>query len=154
MSKRNKLEKFADLATFSNVFEYSQRGMNSGKVFDGSKDISIKGYWNKIHFKNQNPIVLELACGRGEYTTALAEKYTKKNIIGLDIKGARIWKGAKYALQNKLKNIAFLRVRIEYIQYFFSKEEVDEIWITFPDPFLREKKKESKIDITRIFKKI
>jgi len=139
MGKRNKLEKFADLLSFSNVYEYSDKGHIDGWVYDGEKDFIIKGQWDDHHFKNEKPIVLELACGRGEYTVQLAEMYPDKNFIGVDVKGARIWKGAKHALEN-LPNAAFLRIRIEHIDHFFEEGEVDEIWITFPDPFLKEKK--------------
>ena len=139
MSRRNKLEKFADLLSFSNVYEYSDKDREEGWIHDGKEDVVIKGNWIKHHFKNENPLVLELACGRGEYTIQLAEMYPDKNFIGVDVKGARIWKGAKYALENLL-NAAFLRIRIEHIHYYFSPKEVDEIWITFPDPFLKDKK--------------
>lgn len=96
----------------------------------------MQGKWCTI-FKNANPIVLELACGKGEYTIALAEKYPQKNFIGLDLKGNRIWKGARYALQNRLANVAFIRTQIGMIANYFSPQEVTEIWITFPDPQLR-----------------
>ena len=140
MAKRNKLEKFSDLSSFGNVLELSEEGFEGGLVFNGIDNVVIKGNWNELYFKNNNPVVLELACGRGEYTCALAQKYPQKNFIGVDIKGARIWKGAKFALNNELNNVAFLRVRIEFIEYYFKHEEVDEIWITFPDPFLKKKK--------------
>jgi len=139
MSKRNKLEKFSDLVSFPNVYEYSEKGFESNLAFNGSKDVKVYGNWKNEHFKNEGPIILELACGRGEYTCALAKMYPKKNFIGIDVKGARIWKGASYALKN-LPNAAFLRIRIEHIAYFFAPEEIEEIWITFPDPFLKEKK--------------
>ena len=140
MAKRNKLEKFSDLSIFCNVLELSEDGFESGKVFTGIENVAIKGNWNELYFNNKNPVILELACGRGEYTCALAQKYPNKNFIGVDIKGARIWKGAKFALKNKLNNVAFLRIRIEFIEYYFKYEEIDEIWITFPDPFLKKKK--------------
>jgi tRNA (guanine-N7-)-methyltransferase len=139
MSKRNKLEKFAELRLFPNVFEYSPSGFNSGLLSNGGEDISLKGRWASEYFHNENPIVLELACGRGEYTCGLAELYPEKNFIGIDVKGARIWKGAKYAFEH-LPNAAFLRIRIEHITSFFDRDEVDEIWITFPDPFLKDRK--------------
>ncbi|MCL4121913.1 UNVERIFIED_CONTAM: hypothetical protein GTU68_030932 [Idotea baltica] len=100
------------------------------------KEIDLKGSWNELHFKNNAPIVLELACGRGEYSLGLAKLYPSKNFIGVDIKGARIWRGAVNAQNDKLDNIAFLRTRIEQLELFFGNNEVDEIWITFPDPFL------------------
>lgn len=124
---KNKLKKFAEVATFENVIQPEIE-----EVF--RKDYPIKGKWHSQFFKNNNPIVLELGCGKGEYTTGLAERYTKKNFIGVDIKGARIWKGASEALQKGLKNAGFLRTRIEHISSVFGPEEVSEIWITFPDP--------------------
>jgi tRNA (guanine-N7-)-methyltransferase len=124
-----KLKKFAEVATFPNVFE------PNGPV-DPRISFPLKGNW-KDYFKNDNPIVLELACGRGEYTVGLARRFPNKNFIGMDIKGARIWKGAKAALQEKLNNAAFVRTRIDFITAYFTKGEVSEIWITFPDPFPR-----------------
>jgi len=124
-----KLKKFAEVATFSNVFE------PNGPV-DPRISFPLKGKW-KDYFKNDNPIVLELACGRGEYTLGLARRFPKKNFIGMDIKGARIWKGAKAALEEKLHNAAFVRTRIDFIEAYFGKDEVSEIWIPFPDPFPR-----------------
>ncbi len=139
MSRRNKLAKFSELASLPNVYENADpknprlEGLNH-------QSVDLKGRWAATHFKNEQPIVLELACGRGEYTLALAERYPHKNFIGVDIKGARIWQGAKKALEQELSNAAFLRTRIEQITTFFAPEEVSEIWITFPDPFLRESK--------------
>ena len=128
MGRGNKLERFAQIKTFPNVFEP-----------DGKKilyeDYCLKGKWKQEFFKNDNPITLELGCGKGEYTVGLAEKYPNKNFIGIDIKGARMWKGAKHALENKLHNAAFIRSRIEFIEKLFAAEEVGEIWITFPDPY-------------------
>lgn len=97
-------------------------------------DHELKGKWHSDFFKNQNPIVLELGCGRGEYTVSLAEKFPEKNFVGVDWKGARLWRGAKTALDNKMPNVAFLRIMIQNILNFFSHDEVSEIWITFPDP--------------------
>jgi len=101
---------------------------------------ALKGNWASDHFGNDKPVVLELACGGGEYTVALANKFPDKNFIGVDVKGSRIWKGATKAKNAELKNAAFLRCRIEQIHEFFATNEVDEIWITFPDPFLRDSK--------------
>ena len=98
------------------------------------KDHPIKGRWNQDLFKNGNPITLELGCGKGEYTVGLANNFPHDNFIGIDIKGARMWRGAKTSNEQKLPNVAFLRTRIEFINSFFSSDEVDEIWITFPDP--------------------
>ena len=101
------------------------------------KDYRLKGRWREDFFGNPNPIVLELGCGRGEYTVSLAERFSDRNFIGVDIKGARLWRGAKTATENAMPNVAFLRTRIEFIDSFFAPGEVDEIWITFPDPQLR-----------------
>lgn len=116
-----KLVRFEELKTFPNVLEFPQH---------------IKGKW-KDHFRNTNPITLELACGKGEYATGLAQLYANRNFIGVDLKGNRIWVGAKKALQNGLTNVAFLRTQIDQITEYFSEKEVREIWITFPDPQLR-----------------
>jgi tRNA (guanine-N7-)-methyltransferase len=118
---QKKLKRFGEIKMFSNVLEYPE---------------NIKGEWNKF-FKNNNPIILELACGKGEYSTGLAQLYPNKNFIGVDIKGNRLWVGAKFSLDNNIKNVAFLRTQIDKINNYFSKNEVDEIWITFPDPQLR-----------------
>lgn len=98
------------------------------------KDHPVKGRWNSDMFRNNNPIVLELGCGRGEYTIGLATLYPGKNFIGIDIKGARMWRGAKTSNELSMDNVAFLRTRIEFINSFFEKDEIDEIWVTFPDP--------------------
>jgi len=139
MSKRNKLQRFADNRAFAHVYENfdvhnPQLAGKDGVVVD------LKGQWKAKHFNNNNPITLELACGGGEYAISLAQMYPERNFIGVDIKGARIWKGASSAIELGLNNVAFLRTRIEQIAVFFETEEIDEIWITFPDPFLRESK--------------
>jgi len=121
---QKKLKRFAEIKTFSNVLEYPE---------------NIAGKW-KEHFGNNHPIVLELACGKGEYAIGLARLFSEKNFIGVDIKGNRIWVGAKYALDNNLKNVAFLRTQIQMITAYFEEGEADEIWITFPDPQLRTSK--------------
>ena len=139
MSKKNKLQKFADLLTFPNVYENFEPG-TPDLVHSEDEDVQMAGLWNQKHFKNNNKITLELACGGGEYTVALARMFPDRNFIGVDIKGARIWKGARVAVNENLSNAAFLRTRIEYIKLYFEKGEVDEIWITFPDPFLRDSK--------------
>ncbi len=125
MSK-NKLLHWAELETLKNVIQPS--GLPAGR------DHKIKGNWNREIFGNENPIVLELACGKGEYTLGLSDLFPERNFIGVDIKGARIWRGAKTASERQMKNAAFLRTRIEFINCFFASDEVDEIWITFPDP--------------------
>ncbi|HRG38703.1 MAG TPA: tRNA (guanosine(46)-N7)-methyltransferase TrmB [Bacteroidia bacterium] len=126
MAKR-KLKKFAEVSAFENCFFLS---------FEGSKEegLPLKGKWHKEYFKNNHPIVVELGCGKGEYTVGLAKRFPEKNFIGVDIKGNRIWTGAKTAIENKMSNVAFIRTRIDFIESCFSKGEVDEIWITFPDP--------------------
>ncbi|MCB0707209.1 MAG: tRNA (guanosine(46)-N7)-methyltransferase TrmB [Saprospiraceae bacterium] len=136
MSRRNKLEKFAALLRLPNVYE-NFSGQEAS--LSGQKGIQadLKGKWASAHFKNENPLVLELACGRGEYTVGLARMFPDVNFIGVDVKGARIWKGATQAIDEGLDNAAFLRSRIELIDRYFSPGEIDEIWITFPDPFLK-----------------
>ncbi len=127
MSGKDKLRKFRENETFENLLQPT-----TAEVFQ--KDHPIKGKWGEKMFGNNNPIILELGCGKGEYTIALAEKYPENNYIGVDIKGARLWKGAKYATENSLKNVAFLRTRIEFIDSIFAQGEVSEIWLTFSDP--------------------
>lgn len=122
----SKLEKFAELNTFANTFSF-----HHFKIDEGFRQ---KGCWHQQVFKNNNPIVLELGCGRGEYTIGLAENDTSKNFIGVDVKGNRIWTGAKHAIDNHMNHVAFLRTRIDIIDHCFSENEVSEIWITFPDP--------------------
>ena len=134
MGKKNKLKKFGDLLSYPNVYEnYDPKYPKL--VVDQDKEIDMKGRWASFHFNNNNPLVLELACGRGEYTEALAAAYPNQNFIGVDVKGARIWQGATNTLNKGLSNAAFLRTRIEQIALFFNPAEVDEIWITFPDPY-------------------
>jgi tRNA (guanine-N7-)-methyltransferase len=124
---KNKLARWNELGSFDKVIQ--------PKIGDiSTKDHPVKGRWKKDIFKNENPVVLELGCGKGEYTTGLASRFPGKNYIGIDIKGARMWRGAKTADEEKLPNVAFLRTRIEFINSFFCSDEVDEIWITFPDP--------------------
>ena len=122
----SKLEKFADFNTFENCFTLYYENINEG--------LPVKGKWRPEYFKNHNPIVLELGCGKGEYTVGLAKNNPGKNYIGVDIKGNRIWSGAKEALDHKMPNVAFLRTRIDFIEHCFAPEEVSEIWLTFPDP--------------------
>lgn len=139
MSRRNKLQKFAELLTFPNVYENFDAKHPQLVGLNGAP-VDLKGKWSVEHFKNDQPIVLELACGRGEYSLGLARQYPHFNFIGVDVKGARIWKGARIALTENLINVAFLRTRIEQISLFFEPEEISEIWITFPDPFLQTRK--------------
>ncbi len=139
MARRNKLMKFTELLTFPNVYENFDPS-NDKLVWINGEEKVMKGKWASDHFKNDNPITLELACGRGEYSVALAQRYANRNFIGVDIKGARIWKGAGRAIDAKLENVAFLRTKIEFCPLFLGPSEIDEIWITFPDPFLKSKK--------------
>lgn len=152
MSRRNKLEKFVELLMLENVYE-SPDFHNPGLIGLNGEPVDLKGNWAKGHFHNSNPIVLELACGRGEYSNALAELFPEKNFIGVDIKGARIHKGAKKALAAKLMNVAFLRTKIELLEHYFSPDEVSEIWITFPDPFLKESKSNKRLTSENFIKK-
>jgi tRNA (guanine-N7-)-methyltransferase len=124
---KNKLKRFADMAAYPNVIEPKFE-----EVF--RTDFRLKGRWGDEIFGNRHPLSLELGCGKGEYTIALARKYPGKNFIGVDIKGSRMWVGATDALQNNLANVAFLRTRIEFIRSSFATGELSEIWITFPDP--------------------
>ena len=121
-----KLEKFAELETFKNSFVLFFDQLHLG--------FALKGKWRSDHFKNEHPLLLELGCGKGEYTLGLGQAHPEKNYIGVDIKGNRIWTGAREALEKNLGNIAFLRTRIDFIDHCFGEKEVDEIWITFPDP--------------------
>lgn len=127
MSGKDKLRKFRENETFENLLQPT-----TAEVFQ--KDHPMKGNWGEKMFGNNNPIILELGCGKGEYTIALAEKFPQNNYIGVDIKGARLWKGAKYATEKSLKNVAFLRTRIEFIDSIFAQGEVSDIWLTFSDP--------------------
>ena len=138
MSRRNKLQKFAEVAAFPNVYE--NFGAQHALLTCCGKLESMRGRWAKAHFQNQNPITLELACGKGEYTVGLAQLFPDRNVIGVDVKGARIWKGARRALEFGLTNAAFLRTRIEQLGQFFTQGEITEIWIVFPDPFPRDSK--------------
>ena len=127
---KGKLEKFADMASYPHVFEYPY-SVADNVAFD------MKGKWHEKFFGNARPIVLELGCGRGEYTVGLAQMFPDKNFIGVDIKGARMWTGATDALRSGMKNVAFLRTNIEIIDRFFAPEEVSEIWLTFSDPQMK-----------------
>lgn len=129
---KNKLKKFAEMETFHNVFQCGAR-----EYVEDSPVVTMRGKWRELYFHNNNPIVLELGCGRGEYTVGLAQRDPNKNYIGIDIKGARMWAGAKQAELAGIKNVAFLRTNIEMISNFFSPDEIDEIWITFPDPQMK-----------------
>ena len=131
---KGKLAKFADMASYEYLFQYPFSVMEH-VLFD------MQGQWREQYFKNNNPIVLELGCGKGEYAVELARNYPDKNFIGVDIKGARMWTGATQALKEGLKNVAFLRTNIEIIDRFFAKDEVQEIWLTFSDPQMKNPRK-------------
>lgn len=146
---KNKQKKFDDVARFENVFEYTD--------FQEENLEKPKGKWNSEIFKNKNPIVLELACGKAEYTVNLARKYPGKNFIGIDKKGWRIWSGAKVAIDESLTNTHFIRMFIDHLDEYFAPNEVDEIWIIFPDPFLRGSRESNRLTAPKflnIYKKI
>ena len=148
MGSKNKLKRFRDNDTFKNVIQPTREEVLNG--------FSQKGKWNTF-FNNNNPIVLELGCGKGEYTVALAQKNTNINYIGVDIKGARFWRGAKTAIEENLENVAFLRTQIELINLCFDENEVSEIWITFPDPqikYTRQVHRLTNIDFLRKYQEI
>lgn len=125
------------MAEYPNVFQPTFDELKSG--------FSIQGKWKSEVFKNDNPLVVELGCGKGEYSVGLAKKYPEKNFLGVDVKGARMWKGASDAVHEGISNVAFLRTRIEFIEYCFAKSEVDEIWITFPDPQIKKKRAKNRL---------
>ena len=127
MASKDKLKRFNEMKTFKNVFEPTMQDIEKGDYF-------MKGKWHSEYFKNDNSIVLELGCGRGEYTVGMGTKFPNKNFIGVDIKGARLWRGAKTGHDENIPNMAFLRTRIDFIEHFFAKDEVSEIWLTFSDP--------------------
>ncbi|WP_395654307.1 tRNA (guanosine(46)-N7)-methyltransferase TrmB [Flavobacterium sp.] len=133
MGSKNKLKRFSENETFDNVFQPTREEV-VGDQFP------LKGKWNNEFFKNDNPIVLELGCGKGEYSVGLAERFPEKNFIGIDIKGARFWRGAKTAIETGMNNVAFVRTQIELIHHIFTQNEVSEIWITFPDPQIKYKR--------------
>ena len=147
---KNKLKRFRENETFTNVLQPSREEILSGNFL-------LKGKLASDFFQNENPIVLELGCGKGEYTVNLAQQYPQKNFIGVDIKGARFWRGAKTALEEKVPNAAFLRCQIELIDMIFASNEVAEIWITFPDPQIKYKRTKHRLtnaDFLEKYKKI
>lgn len=144
MGSKNKLKRFAENATFPHVIQPKREEIIQG--------FQLKGKWSD-HFENNNPIVLELGCGKGEYTVELARRFPNKNFIGIDIKGARFWRGAKTALENDLGNATFLRTQIELIDKLFAEDEVDEIWITFPDPQIKYKRTKHRLTNASFLKK-
>lgn len=133
MGSKNKIKRFKENETFANVLQPERSELIA-------KRFPLKGAWQKDFFKNHGDIVLELGCGKGEYTLALAEAFPDKNFVGIDIKGARMWRGAKTALEKNMQNVAFLRTQIELIENAFAENEVSEIWVTFPDPQIKFKR--------------
>lgn len=133
MGSKNKLKRFKDNEKFNNVIQPSREEVVNGTF-------KLKGKWNKDFFKNNNPIIVELGCGKGEYTIGLAKKYKEFNFVGIDIKGARFWRGAKTAIEQNIDNVSFIRTQIELVDKVFDENEVSEIWITFPDPQIKYKR--------------
>lgn len=140
MSK-NKLARFAENETFPNLFQHPHYNVHV-------EEFPLKGKWRTDYFKNSNPLVIEVGCGRGEYTLAMASRFPECNFVGIDRKGARLWRGCKSALEMKLDNVAFLRIGIDTIPFYFGNNEVDEIWVTFPDP---QPKKERRRLVSPVF---
>jgi tRNA (guanine-N7-)-methyltransferase len=150
LGSKNKLKRFKENETFSNVIQPSREDVLNNTLM-------LKGNWNRKFFKNENPIVLELGCGKGEYSVNLATMFPEKNFLGIDIKGARFWRGAKTALAEKINNVGFLRTQIELVDCIFDENEVDEIWITFPDPQIKYKRTKHRMtnpDFLNKYKKI
>jgi len=144
MGKR-KLQQYSEIDSFDNVFQVKYDRFRT--------DYHMKGLWRKNHFANDNPIVLELGCGKGEYSIGLATRFRNKNFIGIDIKGARIWRGSKTAIDTWLENVAFVRTLIEQIDSVFGEKEVDEVWITFPDPQLKKRREKKRLTSPEFLKK-
>lgn len=154
--RKAKRKKIATIGSFSNV--YQNRDFREPFLFNSDEtQMDVKGKWDELVFKNGQPITLELACGKGEYTVNLAQKYPDRNFIGIDFRGARIFTGAKQAIEENRTNVAFARMRIENITNFFAPNEVDEIWITFPDPFPKdrhEKHRLTYVNFLKLYKQI
>ena len=146
LGSKNKLKRFRENETFSNVVQPSRE-----EVLNDS--LKLKGNWQKNFFKNENPLVLELGCGKGEYSVNLAKAYPNYNFLGIDIKGSRFWRGAKTALEENLENVGFLRTQIELIDHIFDENEVDEIWITFPDPQIKYKRTKHRLTNSEFLQK-
>jgi len=146
VGSKNKLKRFRENETFKNVFQPSRADLVESNY-------ELKGNWRQQFFKNDNPLVLELGCGKGEYSVELAKKYPNKNFIGIDIKGARFWRGAKTAIEENIENVAFLRIQIQLIEFAFAESEVDEIWITFPDPQIKYKRTKHRMTNTEFLKR-
>jgi len=146
VGSKNKLKRFKENETFSNVIQPTREEITN-------KEFHLKGKWAKEFFKNDLPIVLELGCGKGEYSVGLAKMYPEKNFLGIDIKGARFWRGAKTAVEEEMNNVGFLRTQIELIDLIFAENEVDEIWITFPDPQIKYKRTKHRLTNTEFLQK-
>jgi len=146
VGSKNKLKRFKENENFDNVIQPSREELTDN-LFE------LKGKWSENLFKNDHPIVLELGCGKGEYTVELAWQNPDKNFIGIDIKGARFWRGAKTALEEGLDNVAFIRTQIELIEYVFAANEVSEIWITFPDPQIKYKRTKHRLTNTEFLQR-
>jgi len=146
VGSKNKLKRFKENETFSNVIQPTREMLTEA-------NFQYKGKWNADFFKNDQPIILELGCGKGEYSVGLAQAFPEKNFIGIDIKGARFWRGAKTALEEGLDNVGFLRTQIELIDYAFAENEVSEIWITFPDPQIKYKRTKHRLTNTGFLQK-
>ncbi|MAU63279.1 MAG: tRNA (guanosine(46)-N7)-methyltransferase TrmB [Flavobacteriaceae bacterium] len=150
MGSKNKLKRFIENESFSNVIQPNRNDLISNLF-------KFKDKWNSSYFKNNNPIILELGCGKGEYTINLAKLNPEKNYIGIDIKGARFWRGAKTAINQKLENVVFLRTQIELLEYVFGNDEIHEIWLTFPDPQIKFQRRKHRLVnpfFLKIYKKI
>jgi tRNA (guanine-N7-)-methyltransferase len=135
---KNKLRKWAEIEDYAHVIQ-----PRFEDVF--KKDHELKGKWKEDFFGNDNPVILELGCGKGEYTIGMARRFPEKNFLGIDIKGARIWKGARTAYRDSISNVGFIRTRVELIESFFARDEVDEIWIIFPDPQLKKRRNKKRL---------
>ena len=146
MGSKNKLKRFRENETFSNVIQPKREELIAGNFI-------YKGNWNDKFFKNDNPIILELGCGKGEYAVALARQFPDKNFLGIDIKGARFWRGAKTALEEGMDNVGFMRMQIELVEYAFAKAEISDIWITFPDPQIKYKRTKHRLTNTEFLQK-
>ncbi len=150
MGSKNKLKRFLENETFDNVFQPTREEVVGN-------EFPLKGRWNSEFFKNDNPIVVELGCGKGEYSVGLAQRFPNKNFVGIDIKGARFWRGAKTASDTDLNNVAFVRTQIEIIDGIFAENEVSEFWITFPDPqikYKRTKHRMTNTEFLQLYKRI
>ncbi|TBX70656.1 tRNA (guanosine(46)-N7)-methyltransferase TrmB [Flavobacterium silvisoli] len=150
MGSKNKLKRFKENETFGNVFQPTREEVVSGQF-------PLKGRWNEDFFKNNNPIIVELGCGKGEYSVGLAERFPNQNFVGIDVKGARFWRGAKTAVESGMHNVAFVRTQIELIKGIFAEGEVAEIWITFPDPQIKYKRTKHRMtnsEFLKIYKRI